>query len=181
MLQKIEAFFAQHLAKHPVFEDHMAHPASRRITTVALIIFLLLIVYKAGFEIGVWLGWWEMPGKEYFVDTPVHCAHVYVEAHATLDGHPHLAKPLKYHVEFSPEEYDDRNPDLGSTLGFLRKKLYHLFKDSAIYDDIGQGRRFTLDNVDIYNNKGELITQDDKPLCLQNVETGNKIKVLCHL
>ncbi|CDR41440.1 CYFA0S07e02146g1_1 [Cyberlindnera fabianii] len=180
MINQLEDFFVSRLAHFELFSDHMSHPISRRITTIALTGIIAIIIYKLIFQIGVLLGYWDIPGKEYFIDTPVHCAHVYVDSHAIVNGIKVHSKPLTYHIEFSPEEYNVEDPDLGSTLGFLRKKCYFLFKDSSLYEEL-KSPHFTFDNVEIYTSKGKILTQDEKPLCLQGVETGNKLNVVYNL
>jgi hypothetical protein len=174
---ELEVILVHHLSKIKLLRTHFENPVSQTITTIGFIILLLILIHKVIFQIGVHYGVWEIPGKEYFVDKPVHCAHVYVHGYTKESKHAIFdSVKLKYHIEFSPEEYHQDDPDLGSTLGFLRRKLYFLFKDSELYSKLDLKNTFTINDVIIYDVKGNVLEGDLQPLCLLGVETGHKIK-----
>lgn len=180
---KLELLILHHLSKSDFFKHHLDNPISIKITSLSIIILILILAYKFIFYIGIHLQYWELPGKEYFIDKPVHCAHVYVEGHIIRDNNKQdkilLSKPLKYHIEFAPEDFENnKDPDLGSTLGFTRKKLYFLFKDSSIFEklNLNEQKNFKINDVHIYLND-KLLKDDSKALCLHGVETGFKLTV----
>ncbi|ANZ77640.1 BA75_04805T0 [Komagataella pastoris] len=181
----------------------VAHPASLVITFLFVYLFILLIIHELVLHLGVKLNWWQKPGSEFFIETPVHCAHIYVDLHI-IEKHevadPKLEKltiqekfyklqsknstkygsfifhKLKYHLEFGPNDYDPRNPDLGTTLGFSRAKTLKLFKDSKVYTDDLNEIPLSPEELILVHRKKELTPDlDDKFLCELDVETGNKI------
>ncbi|EGA77369.1 YMR134W-like protein [Saccharomyces cerevisiae Vin13] len=88
-----------------------------------------------------------------FFAKPVFVSELDVECNVIVDGKELLSTPLKFHVEFSPEDYEnEKRPEFGTTLRVLRLRLYHYFKDCEIYRDIiknegGEGaRKFTISN-----------------------------------
>lgn len=125
----------------------------------------------------------EFEDRDKFFAKPVHVAHVYVESNVIKDGKVLLAKPFKYHLEFSPEEYEnEKRPEFGCRLRVLRTKLYHLFKDSELYRGLvenGSTGKFTVsNNVKIYNKFGDVLPPklDDLQLCFLKMQTGDTIK-----
>lgn len=83
---------------------------------------------------------------------------------------------LKYHLEFGPNDYDPRDPDLGTTLGFSRSKTLKLFKDSKIYTEDLNKIPLSPEELILVHRKKELTPDlDDKFLCELDVETGNKV------
>ncbi|QLG72379.1 hypothetical protein HG535_0D00870 [Zygotorulaspora mrakii] len=123
----------------------------------------------------------EFEEREKFFAKPVHVAHLYVVCNILKDENPILSTPLQFHIEFSPEEYEgEKRLEFGCRLKVLRTKLYHLFKDSPLYDDLVEnGSNFTVSkNVRIYNTLDELLptTIDAVQLCFLKMETGDKIK-----
>lgn len=123
----------------------------------------------------------EFEERDKFFAKPVHVAHLYVTCNVLKDSKEILSKPLQFHIEFSPEEYEnERRAEFGCRLKILRIKLYHLFKDSSLYDDlISDASQFTVSkNVKIYNTYDELLptTIDDIQLCFLKMETGSQIK-----
>lgn len=183
LYSQLESIILKQLSKSEFFKHHLDDPISIKITSIGIIILVLIIIYKLIFNIGLHLQVWELPGKEYFIDTPVHCAHVYINGHVirnfNLNDQILLSTPLKYHIEFAPEDFEDNeNPELGSTLGFTRKKLYFLFKDSSFFESLtlNEQKNYRISDVLIYHKKVEL-KDDSKPLCLHGVETGFKLDV----
>lgn len=175
---RIELIILYHLSKSNFFKHHLDNPISIKITSISLIILIIILIYKLIFYIGIQLKYWELPGKEYFIDKPVHCAHVYIEGYIKKNGQL-SSNPLKYHIEFSPEDFElNKDPELGSTLEFTRKKLYFLFKDSKFFEELNKEQQlnFKINDVEIYLN-GILLKDDLKPLCLLGVETGFKLIV----
>ncbi|AOA64694.1 hypothetical protein PP7435_CHR4-0447 [Komagataella phaffii CBS 7435] len=181
----------------------VVHPTSTVITFLFVYIFILLIIYELILHLGVKLNWWQKPGSEFFIETPVHCAHIYVDLHIMEkheDDDPKLEEltieekfykfqtkkstkygslifhKLKYHLEFGPNDYDPRDPDLGTTLGFSRSKTLKLFKDSKIYTEDLNKIPLSPEELILVHRKKELTPDlDDKFLCELDVETGNKV------
>ncbi|GHM90581.1 hypothetical protein SCAW_025610 [Saccharomyces cerevisiae] len=128
----------------------------------------------------------EFEDRDKFFAKPVFVSELDVECNVIVDGKELLSTPLKFHVEFSPEDYEnEKRPEFGTTLRVLRLRLYHYFKDCEICRDIiknegGEGaRKFTISNgVKIYNHKDELLPLniDDVQLCFLKIDTGNTIK-----
>lgn len=128
----------------------------------------------------------EFESRDKFFAKPVHVAHLYVECDVIdgVDNKKHLAKPFKFHIEFSPDEYEnERRPEFGCKLIVLRKKLYHFFKESDIYHELVGKRdrdfQFTVSaNVKVYNRVHEELppSLDDIQLCFLKLETGDTVK-----
>lgn len=123
----------------------------------------------------------DFENRDKFFAKPVHVAHLYVECNILQNEQRLLSKPLNFHIEFSPEEYEnERRPEFGCQLRILRRKLYHLFKDSTLYDDlVMDDNTFTVsNNVIVHNTLDEILpgTIDDVQLCFLKMETGDKIK-----
>lgn len=128
----------------------------------------------------------EFEAREKFFAKPVHVAHLYVECDVIRHDNDSLllSKPLKFHIEFSPEEYEhEKRPEFGCKLSVLRRKLYHFFKETNIYNDLvedkGDDFQFTVsNNVTIYNRRGEPLpaSVDSIQLCFLKIETGDTIK-----
>lgn len=124
----------------------------------------------------------EFEDREKFFAKPVHVAHLYVECQCirTIESQALLEKPLLFHLEFSPEEYEnEKRPEFGTRLRVLRKRLYHLFKDSHLFEDlVNDKENFAIgNNVRIFNSQHELlpVSTDDIQLCFLKIETGDKI------
>lgn len=125
----------------------------------------------------------EFEDREKFFAKPVHVAHLYVECNCveTKDGPPLLEKPLLFHLEFSPEEYEgEKRQEFGARLRVLRKRLYHLFKDSKLFEELVKDKeRFAIGgNVRVYNAQDELlpVSTDEVQLCFLKMETGDTIR-----
>ncbi|ODV64203.1 Erg29p ASCRUDRAFT_73880 [Ascoidea rubescens DSM 1968] len=92
-----------------------------------------------------------------------------------------LKKPLKYHIEFAPDDYNEKDPELGTTLKFLRNKIMQLFYESKFYNNdefsnnIGPKKlKIDLKDIKIFHKKEEVpIEKDNEPLCLVDINTGN--------
>lgn len=180
---QLESIILRYLSQSDFFKHHLDDPISIKITSIGVIILFLILLYKLVFYIGLHLQYWELPGKEYFIDKPVHCAHVYIDGHVikkfNLNDKILLKTPLKYHIEFAPEDFENnKDPELGSTLGFTRTKLYFLFKDSSFFESLNQQeqKNYKISDVLIYLKDKEL-KEDSKALCLHGVETGFKLDV----
>jgi hypothetical protein len=174
MLHRAEDFFHKHLHQLPLFEQHMAHPISLRITTVALLGLMMIAVYKLAHHFGTTMGLWSHGLNEH---VPEHCAHAKVDCSVRQQGE--TRGELQYKVEFSPEEYSKKEPELGAELGFLRRKVYFLVKDSDLYHAISSPH-FTIDDVQLYY-KGKPLTQNSMPLIRLGVETGCKVDAIIEL
>lgn len=126
--------------------------------------------------------------KEFYAK-PVHVAHLYV-ACAVLDKskgyQPVIDRPLRFHFEFSPEEFEGGRyrPEYGCSLKFLKTKIYHFFKDSELFEElIKKGYKFDnfkiSQNVHVFNPFDESLRSsklDDLPLCFLKIETGDRLK-----
>lgn len=116
-----------------------------------------------------------------FCVKPVHVSELFVECDVLRDGKSLLTKLIKYHIEFSPEEFEnEKRVEFGAPLSLLRVKLYHLFKDSDFYNDfVTENGQFSIsENVEIYNTQNELLPMkyDTIQLCFLKIETNNTIK-----
>ncbi|AET40463.1 Erg29p Ecym_6062 [Eremothecium cymbalariae DBVPG len=125
----------------------------------------------------------EFESREKFFSKPVHVAHLYANCRV-LDGSDEarsLGQLLNFHIEFSPEEFEDqRRPEFGTSLKVLRRRLYHLFKDTEIFRTLAadKGTDFTVSkSVKIYNTFDEELPTnlDDVQLCFLKIETGDTI------
>lgn len=123
----------------------------------------------------------EFEDRDKFFSKPVHVSNVYIDCNVKIDGDLALDKPLRFHVEITPEDFEnEKRYEFGSTLRNLRVKLYHLFKDSAIYDELNpeNKRKFTISqHVEIFNRHHELLdtSVDDVQLCFLKIETKDTI------
>lgn len=123
----------------------------------------------------------EFEDRDKFFAKPVHVAHLYATCTVLKDGKPVLAKPLQFHIEFSPEDFEDeKRPEFGCRLRLLRTKLYHFFKDTQLFLDLVKDpESFTVsEGVKIYNSANEPLpcTIDDIQLCFLKIETGDTVK-----
>ncbi|SCV05230.1 LANO_0H02916g1_1 [Lachancea nothofagi CBS 11611] len=148
----------------------------------------------------------EFETRDRFFAKPVHVAHLYVECNVVsrcdiagnnltheegkyvkANGPNLLSKPFRFHIEFSPEEYElEKRPEFGCRLDVLRRKLYHFFKETDLHEQFVVEKNDTLVNepfsvsrgVQIYNTSNELLptTVDDIQLCFLKMETGDTIK-----
>lgn len=124
----------------------------------------------------------EFEDWDKFCSKPVHVSQLFVECNIIKDGKTLLSKPIKYHIEFLPEEFDnEKRIEFGCSLHVLRVKLYHLFKDSDWYSELvdSNDKKFTIsENVKIYNTQNELlpVEYDDIQLCFLKMETNNTIR-----
>ncbi|QEU62403.1 Erg29 [Kluyveromyces lactis] len=124
----------------------------------------------------------EFESREKFFAKPVHVAHIYVRCQVIDEDTKKLLldNPITFHIEFSPEEFEnEKRPEFGCTLRLLKSKLYHFFKDGHFYDQFKQPKKtFTITkNVKIYNTMSEELPKnlDDIQLCFLKMETGDTI------
>ncbi|CEP21593.1 hypothetical protein BN1211_1723 [Cyberlindnera jadinii] len=103
-------------------------------------------------------------------DIPEHCAHVYVKVSVSYQNE---INQVDYKLEFSPEEYSKDQPEFGTDLRFLKRKVYFLVKDSKIYKELNEPF-FRIDDVTLYYN-GEQLTEHSKPLIQLGVRTGDTV------
>lgn len=125
----------------------------------------------------------EFESWDKFCSKPVHVSQLFVECNILVNDEPQLSIPIKYHIEFSPEEFsEEKRVEFGGSLNLLRLKLYHLFKDSDFYHEMVSNKdknSFTINgNVKIYNKQNELlpIKYNDIQLCFLKIETDDIIK-----
>ncbi|CDO91787.1 unnamed protein product [Kluyveromyces dobzhanskii CBS 2104] len=124
----------------------------------------------------------EFEARDKFFAKPVHVAHIYVKCQVVdEDTEKHLLEnPITFHIEFSPEEFEnEKRTEFGCSLRLLRSKLYHFFRDGHFYDQfIQDDKSFTITkNVRIYNTMDEKLSSnlDDIQLCFLKMETGDTI------
>ncbi|GMM54713.1 Erg29 protein [Maudiozyma humilis] len=121
----------------------------------------------------------EFEDMDKFFSKPVHVSDVFVNGQILVNGESVLDKPLRYHIEFSPEDFEDeKRQDFGCSLHVLRLKLYHLFKDSSLFREYNGAKEFTISrNVRIFNKIGEVLPTniDEVQLCFLKIETGDTI------
>lgn len=91
-----------------------------------------------------------------------------------------LNKFIRYHFEFSPEDFEmNENPEFGSTIIHLRRKVLKLFENSKIYKEF-HDKEYNEKDVLIFNKYDEEVDHkhDSSYLSKCNIETGNIIDCL---
>ncbi|GMM37321.1 hypothetical protein DASC09_046460 [Saccharomycopsis crataegensis] len=174
--------FTHYMSKYlPFGNDHLTMGSGTWITKLFIVILVVLIIYETILTIGIKLNWWKDPVLQFFQEKPVHCAHVYVNVNLlendSIDFKSPdqnkclLEKPLTYHIEFGPDDYDYEDPELGSTVGFLIDKMNVMaqeFVNRGKYTMVGGGGH-------LYH-KGHYKNAFKKDaLCLQDIETGSTV------
>lgn len=87
----------------------------------------------------------------------------------------HLNQFVKYHLEFSPEDFESSDdPEFGSTIDNLRERILNLFNESVLYAKYHDDK-LSKENVVIFNNKDQIVTDYSNYLSKCNIETGNVI------
>lgn len=83
---------------------------------------------------------------------------------------------VKYHLEFSPEDFDSsKQPEYGCTVDHLRKRVVTLWRELDLYGP--ENKREPVEVV-VYNNKDEEVTEGERYLSQTGIETGNVIDVV---
>lgn len=124
----------------------------------------------------------EFEDRDKFFAKPVFVSEVTVDCNVEKNGKIMLKKPLRFHIEFTPEEWEiEKRPEFGCSLGVLRLKLYHLFKDSKFYDEFVDPSQDTFtvsQGVRIFNRADEILPTnvDGIQLCFLKIETGCRIR-----
>ncbi|CAL9735390.1 ergosterol biosynthesis protein 29 [Monosporozyma servazzii] len=125
----------------------------------------------------------EFEAWDKFCVKPVHVSQIFVDCDVIRDGQSLLSERIQYHIEFLPEDFcEEKRVEFGGSLYLLRMKLYHLFKDSDLYNEfvVNDGlNEFSIsENVEIYNNRNELLPSkyDKIQLCFLKIETNNTIR-----
>ncbi|KAI5965858.1 uncharacterized protein KGF55_001221 [Candida pseudojiufengensis] len=91
-----------------------------------------------------------------------------------------FSKFIKYYFEFSPDDFEmNKEPEFGSTILHLRKKILKLFNESEIYNDYNTNQ-INVNDVKIYNNLNHEVPIEENGNYLSkcNIETGNIIDVI---
>ncbi|RKP32862.1 hypothetical protein METBISCDRAFT_21125 [Metschnikowia bicuspidata] len=86
---------------------------------------------------------------------------------------------VKYHFEFSPEDFDDNpEPEFGSTVEHLRKHVLNMVSSSPVFVKYLESSELEPSNVLVFNSKHEEVTTDDdkKYLSKIKIETDNLIE-----
>lgn len=123
----------------------------------------------------------EFEDRDKFFAKPVFVSELTVDCNIEKNGKTILERPLSFHIEFTPEEWElEKRPEFGCPLSLLRLKLYHLFRDSRFYTELVDPSTdsFTVSKgIIIYNKMGELLpaSVDSVQLCFLKIETG------CHI
>ncbi|AMD21757.1 HFL099Cp [Eremothecium sinecaudum] len=125
----------------------------------------------------------EFESMANFFAKPVHVAHLFVRCtvKSSSINESDLPGEMTFHVEFSPEEYEmQRRTEFGTSLEVLRRKLYHLFKDTDSYRRLEKDHNVSFSiskNVKIFNTFDEELNTDldDIQLCFLKLETGDTI------
>lgn len=92
-----------------------------------------------------------------------------------------LGQFVKYHFEFSPEDFEGNpEPEFGSTIEHLRKRILDTVHESTIYSDFKRGKSFTPESVFLTNNKSTEVGKDHDKTYLSkiDIETGNVIDAI---
>lgn len=168
ILSTVEDFILKHCHDWAFLEHHISHPISLRITSIGIIILTLITTYHIVEYVAIKLGFWT-DGLSIH-DIPEHCAHVYVKVSVSYQNE---INQVDYKLEFSPEEYSKDQPEFGTDLRFLKRKVYFLVKDSKIYKELNEPF-FRIDDVTLYYN-GEQLTEHSKPLIQLGVRTGDTV------
>ena len=132
----------------------------------------------------------QFESMQNFFKKPVHVSHVSVFC-AIINGkdkyQPVVDKPLKFHFEFTPEDFESSkySLDYGCNLYHLKTKIYHFFKDSNTYKQLKESGKYDFSNftisksIHLYNPMDEAIDNEklnQLPLCFLKIETGDKLK-----
>lgn len=203
--------FVTMMSHHWFTYDLIHSPVSRVISETLFVIFVWLICYETIYWSGIYLHLWEYHAKDIFKEVPVHCAHVYVRVnvakkenikdlkhHYTTRSWLHdipvanrfisspsglfeLLRPVKYHFEFSPEDFENNpEPEHGSTIEHLRQRVLDLFENSSFFKNFHKEKGYTKDDVLITNNKSVVVgpEHDKTYLSKIHIETGNTIDAI---
>ncbi|KAH3666541.1 hypothetical protein OGAPHI_003538 [Ogataea philodendri] len=160
---------------------------SSRWSSTITILFTYAFVFITIRQLILWaanlLGYERLDLKVLFPDKPVHCSHVYVSVNIYRMSRSKLeeptlvlSRPVVYYIEFGPDDYSD--PDLGTTLGFLRRKVLCLMKESKIVPQYVSNLD-TLQTSELQFSKGKRTLEGDEQfLCQLEVNTGDSISCL---
>ncbi|CCH59693.1 hypothetical protein TBLA_0B08770 [Henningerozyma blattae CBS 6284] len=131
----------------------------------------------------------EFEERSKFFAKPIGISHLSVECQLKdKNGVELLNKPIKYYIEFLQQEYEEDlekmglKLEFGCTLNFLRQQLYHLFKDSDIYEEFFSGdgaKNFSISkSLEIRNRGDEVLDNhlDGVQLCFLKIHDGDTIK-----
>ncbi|CAH2355286.1 hypothetical protein CLIB1423_24S00254 [[Candida] railenensis] len=162
LIQSFDARLSDYLHSHPFTSSLIQSPASKVITYLLIISFIILISYETIYWSGIYLGLWEYHAKDIFTEVPIHCAHVYIRVtkisdkeeldqintffsyHSNSFLHKNvwnrfISSPIKdattitYNFEFSPEDFEmNENPEFGSTVEHLKTKILNTYLDSRL-------------------------------------------------
>lgn len=125
----------------------------------------------------------EFESIKNFFSKPIHVAHLHVKCrfvNSSIDN-SQLPRNIVFHIEFSPEEYEGEfRPEFGTTLKILRRRVYHLIKDTEAYRKLESKLKLpstASKNVKLFNTLYEELglNLDDIQLCFLKIETGDTI------
>lgn len=107
-------------------------PASKFITEILFIAFILVLSYEIMYWSGICIGLWEYHAKEIFKEIPIHCAHVYVRLNA-VDAKDleklHEYYNMKQDCKYNLLRWKDLN-EQGGRLFKLKKFIRYHFEFS---------------------------------------------------
>lgn len=92
-----------------------------------------------------------------------------------------MSKSVKYNFEFSPEDFEENpEPEFGSSLEHLRKKVLTTLSSSNVYEKYLRGKVLDPSRVLVFNNNHEEVKTEDnkKYLSKIGIETGNLIECI---
>ncbi|KAG7816429.1 hypothetical protein KL942_004091 [Ogataea angusta] len=160
--------------KSDLTKQLLASNWSKCITLIFTYTFIAIITHQILMLMGRHLGLISRH-TDVFIETPTHCSHVYVSVNV-IQNRPKrelLSRPIVYYIEFGPDDYED--PDLGTTLGFLRRKLLALLRENELLTKHNQKLNYIqCDKLEIFK-KERLLTDDGEFLCNMDVNTGDKL------
>ncbi|VEU22936.1 DEKNAAC104113 [Brettanomyces naardenensis] len=200
----IWAYFAKYTNEYlvPVLQkyEHTSHLVSTPVSIFISGFFAwgvgILVIYEIINHIGISLGWWKpaLPME----DEPDHTAHVYVTLNmipeqkidpvkeilhekgldAVPTTHLELDFPIRYHFEFSPEDYAD--PVLGTHLRNLRERILEWFLSSQQYylNKDNYNSELGAEHVFLFDREGNMLAKDDEYLGNLGVNNGDTVNAL---
>lgn len=204
---RLDSYFADVMAQHWFTNDLIHNPVSRIISEILFVTFVFLLAFESLYWSGIYLGLWEYHAKDIFTEVPVHCAHVYVRVNVATEVEKvrlyyqwkqnstyniwswkrlnelgaetfGLAKFVKYHFEFSPEDFENNpQPEFGSTVEHLRQKILATFVASALANF---KKAVTSDDVMVFNSRNAEVGENENKTYLSkiHIETGNVVDAI---
>lgn len=212
-LVRLDNEFTLFLRQYSFTANLISTTVSEIITKFLFVCLFGLILYETIYWSGIKVGIWEYHANDIFKEIPVHCAHLYCRVNVVrskdLDKlneyyrlkHTSnaliswtretkllleifaLPKFVKYHFEFSPEDFEmNKDPEWGSTVLHLREKIAALFSELDVYKQFHDNKPKPHD-VLIYDTRYSPVgkTLDGQYLSKVGIETGNVIDTVVRI